>query len=457
VAVALAILLIVSLCAAIAQADPEDPGARPADPSPPTPQELTAFSGGGELETDQGAAEELPHDNLGRSGAETLLSSVFPTALEQPAGIYRDLEVEEYHSDHVAVIAPPTTGDNPGLISSLLPLRVENDEGEKQPVNLDLGREGGELQPENPLVPVEIPDNLEEKIALPESGIEIGLAGASGNRTASTVEDHAAAFYPNVAKDSDLAVVPTPTGVETLTQLRSPDAPTVQTFNLALPAGATLEESEDGGAVVQVGGQPSLVVHSPTAIDAAGDQVPVSMSLQGSSLTLHVDPPSDAAYPILVDPVYENYYWMAWSKTSGIDSDWKRFSTRDTIFSPTLYGIIEGSSYSGLGLQSAPFGPVTPGDRASWFYYVPRYSSDMQSFGTAPSSYIQGMSFTYVYFSIEEGAPVHAHPYAIVGLWDENKQGGSAPSVAAEEKVRGGRRRSNLRIRRRSPPSSPVA
>ena len=79
------------------------------------------------------------------------------------------------------------------------------------------------------LVEVAIPQELGEGIELPGPGLTIELAGAPEER-ASSVIDQSIGFLPNVATDTDLAVAPTPTGVETLTQLRSSDAPHVETF-----------------------------------------------------------------------------------------------------------------------------------------------------------------------------------------------------------------------------------
>src|SRR5690242_8694425 len=226
--------------------------------------------------TDPAAAEELPHSDLGRAEAEELLTAVFPTALEEPAGIFNGLEVEEFHSDHVAVIAPPEPSASPGLLSSLLPLRTEDGEGTKEPVDLELEHAEGELEPSNPLVEVGIPANLGEGITLPEAGIGIDLVGSGGERSASTIGSEAA-FYPNVATDTDLSVVPTPTGVETFTQLRSPQAPQTQTFHLDLPAGAQLQANPEGGASVTREGESLLAIQPPSAIDAEGRTVPVAL------------------------------------------------------------------------------------------------------------------------------------------------------------------------------------
>jgi hypothetical protein len=288
-------------------------------------------------QTDPAAAEELPHSGLARSEAEDLLLSVFPSVLAEQAGVFSDLDVEQFHSDHVAVVAPEVPGDEPGLLSSLLPLRTETEEGTKEAVDLDLEERGADLQPANPLVQVQLPGHLDEGIGLPEHGITIHIPD-SADRSASVVSD-AAAFYPNIAADSDLTIVPTPTGVETLTQLRSADAPTDQRLNLTMPAGTTLKGTDDGGAMIVRDGEPLVIVHAPTALDAEGSEVQVTMEPSEGALTLAVTPPEDAAYPILVDPIFESYSWMNNNSNTGIYSDWRPFSSNEALFKPSWIGV----------------------------------------------------------------------------------------------------------------------
>lgn len=370
--------------------------------------------------TDPAAAEELPHSELDRTEAEDLLTSVFPTALEEPAGIFNGLEVEEFHSDHVAVVAPADSSASPGLLSSLLPLRTEDAEGQKAPVDLALERAGGELEPSNPLVEVGIPANLAEGIALPESGIGIELGGSQVERSASTIGTEAA-FYPNVAPDTDLSVVPTPTGVETFTLLRSAQAPQTQTFHLSLPSGAELKANPEGGATVTQAGEPLLSVQPPSAIDAEGNAVPVSLDVAGDSLTLRVDPPAEAGFPILLDPVYESYSWMNTNSNTGIYSDWRAASSNEAILKPSWIGVWSETMHAGLNLRSYP-GAVAPGSQANWNYYVPRFFSDYENpeYHERPTSFIRNMTLSQLYFWVEESPP-HTNPYILVGLWDENK------------------------------------
>jgi hypothetical protein len=376
------------------------------------------------VETDPAAAEALPHDDLARTQAAHLLEAVFEESLDAPAGIYDELEVESFHSDHVAVVAGEESylesfGQSPhrGLLQSVLPLRTENDAGERAAVDLDLEQAGdGELQAANPLVEVSIPGELGEGISLPQSGIDVRLAGAPAERAPSVV-DESAAFYPNVAEDSDFTVVATPTGFETFSQLRTPEAPLTQTYEVDLPSGASLLATPEGGARVARDGETLAMVAPPTAIDAEGEAVPVSLAIDGSSLIVTAAPAPDSAYPILVDPTFESYYWSMNNNTDGIGTDWVSTSSHP-LFEARSYGY--GGAEKGLNIYSYG-GPVPVGTQANWNYHVPRFYSDQAAYGVVPTSFINRMILSNVNWWIEgESQPYKPNPFVMAGLWDSN-------------------------------------
>jgi sugar lactone lactonase YvrE len=426
VALVAIVLLLLTVFSGLALAE-GDQGESPETVSlviPDSMEELEALTEGGQKvdadpPTNPVAAEELPLTDLDRAEAENLFVSVFPSALEEQAGVFNDLEVEAFRSDNVAVVPPDAPGAEPGLLSSLLPLRTENEEGTKEPVSLELEEAGSTLEPANPLVEVQIPTSLDQGISLPESGVSIDVQG-SADRSASVVSD-AGAFYPNVAEESDLTIVPTPTGVETLTQLRSADSPTSQSFDLDLPPGANLQKTADGGADVNRDGDPLIVVRPPSAIDAEGEPVPVTMEVEGTSLILTADPATDAALPILVDPVFESYAWMNNNNNAGW-TDWREATANEARLKPSWVGVWNETMHAGLNLRAYP-GPITPGSQANWNYYVPRFFTDPvdPAVKARPTSFIRNMTLSQIYFLVEEGAPVHTHPYMFAGLWDENK------------------------------------
>ena len=420
-----AFLFIVVVSSALA----ED-GDSGSQPQPTTADLERAIELGGstpeEPPTDSAAATELPHRDLGRPGAEELLSAVFGNLVEEPTSAFSVLdEADRFYSDHVAVIdiSSQNSGfgedeDQPerALLDSLLPLRAENDDGHKEAVDLTLEQDEGTLQPTNPLVEVSIPSSLEDGIALPESGVEISLPAVPADRNASLTAE-GAAFFPNIAEDSDFVVSPTPTGVETQTQLRSADAPRTQTFDVSMPPGATLSATEDGGAMISAkNGKPLVRVAPPTAIDANGDAVPVSLSVDKARITVSVNP-ADAAYPILVDPYYESaFFWWLNNHTEGTE-EWTPASQSADRYSTPVRGAF---NEPGLHIYSHP-GPITPGSQANWNWHVPRYFSDYQTYGTRPTTYIQQMTLSELHWWIEESKPYQEHPFILMGIWDEDK------------------------------------
>lgn len=363
--------------------------------------------------TDPGAAEALPHDDLDRGEAAHLLQAVFEEPLGASLGVFDGLQIEHFNSDHVAVINGGPSHN--GLLQSLLPLRTETEGGVEKVVDLNLAPVGGSgLEPNNPLVDVEIPSELGDGIALPDASLELRLAGAPAER-APSVLDGTAAFFPNVATDSDFTVVPTPTGVEAFSHLRTPDAPLSQTYNLTLPPGAVLEERGDGGAEVAQDGEIVAVVQPPTAIDAEGTSVPVSLDIAGNSIVVTSAPEPGSAYPILVDPMVETYFWAQNNNQDGLGTDWVATSN-SSKFEARSYGY--GGAEKGLNIYSYA-GTVSVGAQANWNYHVPRYYSDYTSYGVRPSSFITKMTLTNMNWWIEnESAPYKSNPFVMSGLWD---------------------------------------
>lgn len=379
--------------------------------------------------TDPQAANELPHRDLNRDQANELLTEVFGPVLEGPAGIFDELEVEKFYSDHVALIE---AGDQPGmpggtqptLLESSLPLRAETAGGHEEAVDLELEKSEGEIQPANPLVEVGIPPRIEEGLSLPESGVQINLAGAPAERAPSTI-DQSIATYPNVAEDTTFVVAPTPTGLETFTLLQSPDAPTSQTFNLTLPNGASLRESEDGGAEVSRDGETLVAIRPPSALDANGDPVPVRLETSGTSVVITAQPSEDSAFPILVDPIWETYYWFQQATTSF--AGWDNFSNSN-VFTTSHNGWHAGGAWA-PGLQIASGNTaITPGAQARWDYHVPRWHTDVNSMGepVRPKSFINRVIFEKLFFDVQAYAnppAVTPDPFFAFYIWDEVKPG----------------------------------
>lgn len=393
--------------------------------------------------TDPEAAEELPHQELDREQALNLMQAVFDPLLQRPAGVFDELEVERFLSNNAAIIAPgdlpessgPTIGAPPQdryegttLLQSTTPLRTDGGSGQSEVVDLGLEHTDGEVQPSNPLVEVGIPQQLGEGIELPESGIQVELEGAPSDRSPSTI-DQSVAAYPEVAKDTSLAVAPMPGGFETLTLLQSADAPTSETFNLDLPNGVSLQSTHEGGAEVTRDGQRVMGVTPPVATDAAGQEVPVDMAVSDNALTLEVFPGPSTSWPILVDPIYESYNW--WNGITGLGGwgSWTNASpnyytadhaTCTTYASPYACQSGVTSNAPGLYMGALP-GAVAVNSSVNWEFPVPRWGEEWAINKRAPDSFITSMVLEHAgFWHRTDSAP---NPTLWTGIWNTSTPG----------------------------------
>jgi hypothetical protein len=368
------------------------------------------------------AAEELPHKDLDREEAVELTEAVFDPILEDAVGPLQDLEANKYLSDHAAIVPSASLdspvevngnlmdsggglhGENLVLLESTLPLLIDDIGGEREPVDLSLESRGASLGPAASLVEVDLPQELGEGIRLPDIDVAIDVAGAPQSRVPSIVND-TTAIYPNVAADTDFSVVPTPTGLETLTTLRSPDAPTSQTLELDLPIGVTLHQDGDG-AKADLDGRTILKIWPPSAVDANGASVQVDLAVEGDAITLTTSPPPDAAYPILVDPLFESYDWYAYQAQTGQDT-WYPASNAP--------GMEYSKNSSGLFLSARHEFAYGAGSQVSWEYQVPRLKAERAQ-GRTPTSFVQGMTLWHLAFVTSPGS---FFPYMFAGIWGD--------------------------------------
>jgi sugar lactone lactonase YvrE len=189
----------------------------------------------------------------------------------------------------------------PQLLDAGAPV-VALDEGEMQKVDLTLVSEGGGLAPENPIVPVALPEEADEAVLVGDHGLGIAAVGVSGDSSAELFGDKNA-FYFDARDDTDLIVSPIAEGVELFEQLRSAGSPEKLQYAIEMPADAELSSDGNGGAQITRGDTTLGRIPFPTAVDAQGTQVSVDLEVESDSITLSVPHRnSDFAYPILVDP-----------------------------------------------------------------------------------------------------------------------------------------------------------
>lgn len=443
-----AVLLLLGIIVAPALAD-EDESA-PGQPYPLAGVEEAAGESNYLIDQliDPKAAKELPHRGLDRGEASDLLQGVFGPLLESSSGPFDDLSIDHFLADNVAIVNPTqpdgavTVGGEkaaeeeaenatgPLLLDSTLPLRTENDLGQDRPVDLDLEQDEGELQPANPLVEVGIPTELGEGVSLPSGTLELDTQSTTEEERAPSILADNVAFYPNVAQDTDFAVATTPTGIETFTQIRSAEAPQSQTLQLSLDQSAVLEGTDDGGAVAMSGGEEVLKVMPPSAIDANGNSVPASLEVSGGALRLSAETDEATAFPVLLDPVIiESWPWNEKNTTIGMDQgneagtgDWRSWHNTSAygVDNHVPWGSVPSPlkpNMPGLTVTSGWQGTVSVGSQGNWNYYVPRYFTDYEKYGTRPTSFIQNMQMWNLQYEVYT---TQSSPWLAVGLWDEN-------------------------------------
>jgi streptogramin lyase len=249
-------------------------------------------------------------EGLNTAEAAELAKRAFPEVIESPNGglqLPKGDSATEYPTDHAAQVQL-TTGER-GVAESLAPIAVETSPGERIPVNLALVEAGGAFEPLTPVVGVRIPKQLQDGVGLANTGVSLTPIDASGTPVGGSEGqvDGAAVFYGGVGlgSDVDMAVKPSTFGFSEEVFLRSDRSPSVLSFRVGMPQGASLVQTSGGSGAVEVVNEGATIatIPSPSAQDAAGTSVPVSMSVSGDTLVLSVSCGSaECMYPVEVDP-----------------------------------------------------------------------------------------------------------------------------------------------------------
>ncbi len=134
-------------------------------------------------------------------------------------------------------------------------------------------------------------------ITLPASGKARGVA--TGNGTV---------VYPDADGSSALAVQRTTGGgVRALAVISDASAPKEYRYGLDLPAGATLQQQEDGSVTVMKEGEALGAFQAPWAKDANGTAVPTSYRVQDGALVQSVAFDAGTAFPVVADPTWAGF------------------------------------------------------------------------------------------------------------------------------------------------------
>ncbi len=318
------LLLACSSAPVLADSPAEQPSESPvqaeSEPAPlPDSQDVTEGIEAAELEEEERERElESPKAELEReesrdafgdlssTTAQELLLAAFPEQLEalndDPARFLSDAKILQPLGEEAATVSDE--GDT-SLLEAGMPVRTEDEEGKLSKVDLSLVATEGGFEPANPLTGLSIPDSSQEAVTVGDYGV--GITALGEDAAAERFGDQNI-YYPDVDTDTDLLVSPTSSGVELFDQLRSPESPETLHFHIDLPEGSNLRSDGNGGAEIVSGEDMLASIPFPSAVDAQGTQVPVELGIEGDTIALHVaHREADLMYPILVDPILEDW------------------------------------------------------------------------------------------------------------------------------------------------------
>ncbi len=248
-------------------------------------------------------------ENLNTEQATKVDNEVVPAVINEPAGGPPKLPAGEkitgFPADNTAQV--DLGGGRHGAIESSQPIALETSPGVRAPIDLSLTEAAGVFQPATPVVDVRISKRLGNAVQLAKSGVSLTPVDGTGGPLAGSegAVDGAGVLYANTATDQDTFVKPTTAGFEADTLLRSVESPNQLYFRVGLPAGASLAQAKEGSETVSVmkEGVVIAVVSRPSARDAVGRSVPVSMSVSGDTIELAVTHRTgEYTYPVEVDP-----------------------------------------------------------------------------------------------------------------------------------------------------------
>lgn len=137
---------------------------------------------------------------------------------------------------------------------SAAPVRVQDETGEWDPIDVSLVETAEGLVPETPLVPVVIGEDLRDGFVTVGEGAEqvefsFPQAPVTESLNVEALEEGSLAGENALGAQRDLEVQVTPTGFKDTVTLESPAAGSSYVVELSLPAGAVARDADDGVSV----------------------------------------------------------------------------------------------------------------------------------------------------------------------------------------------------------------
>lgn len=284
------------------------------------------------------AASRTAYEGVSRSAAVALAERTFKIESPgwTPPGSGEGAHITRYLGPNSARETLPS--GQSAVVASTVPLRVEDGSGQQVPVSMTLEEHGDAFSPAHPLVPISISKDPAGGISF-ASGISVAPAAASAQEAPVVAGNRV--VFANTAQDTDYTAEPLPGGAEVSWQLRSQRSPQDNALVFALPSGASLQPSSGipGGAEVVMEGRTLLLIPPASAVDAAGDPLPVSYAVSGDALTTHVDLSGNVDFPVLVDPFMVGYYGT--SNESHVWSGWNHYSSCGCFSYQEYYNLVQ--------------------------------------------------------------------------------------------------------------------
>ena len=241
---------------------------------------------------------QTKYEHLNSEQVATLAEQTFPTIMDDLAGGQPRLPVGAkivgFPTNNAAQVS--LAEGRHGVIESSEPLAVETTSGQREPIDLSLNETNGVFQPHQSAVALRIPKQLSGGVQLATAGISVTPLNSSGSPVGGSEGEvnGATVLYANTQVDTDTVIKPLVLGFEADTLLRSVESPHQLAFRVGLPPGASLAQGVAGSGQVEVIDEGTVIalISPPSAQDAAGTAVPVSMAVSGSTLDLTVDDPA---------------------------------------------------------------------------------------------------------------------------------------------------------------------
>ena len=323
-------------------------------------------------------ASQTSHEGLDAEEAATLAKESFPGVVDHPAGGPPQLPEGQHVTGIIgADVEQVDLGrGNEGVVESLQPFATESVPGHWSPVDLGVSEVGGSFRVANPVVGLGIPKQLQDGVSLSSVGVSLTPVDGAG-AVAGSAEgqlDGSVVFYSGVGVGSDVdeLVKPTTTGFSEDAVLRSQLSPERLFYRVGMPVGASLEAAHDGSGAIYVidRGIVIAMIVPPSATDAAGTSVPVSMGFSGHMLTLAVKQSTEYQLPIEVDPEISDSQLA--TTTAGKRSNWEFYSSNSSRFTGSAVYNGPGNEHlqtSGSGYAAtewAYWGYQTRGNSKIW-------------------------------------------------------------------------------------------